>query len=104
MSSLFFPVCIHNKFSYISFVVLTSRFEATRELFWDGPRHFEPRSDDEGGTSADTPSPSIYATPTGGRLATTYDLACNRPDVRWIFIGIRFRAWNPPAPKPRPCH
>ncbi|GBM50700.1 hypothetical protein AVEN_45968-1 [Araneus ventricosus] len=25
------------------------------------------------------PSPSFHATPTRGRLATTYDLACNRP-------------------------
>ncbi|GBN04266.1 hypothetical protein AVEN_264495-1, partial [Araneus ventricosus] len=25
------------------------------------------------------PSPNFRATPTGGRLATTYDLACNRP-------------------------
>ncbi|GBM10226.1 hypothetical protein AVEN_177494-1 [Araneus ventricosus] len=31
-------------------VILTSRFEATRGLFWDGPRNFEPRSDDEDDT------------------------------------------------------
>ncbi|GBM13573.1 hypothetical protein AVEN_123986-1 [Araneus ventricosus] len=31
-------------------VVLTSRFEATRGLFWDGPSDFEPRSDDEDDT------------------------------------------------------
>ncbi|GBO37710.1 hypothetical protein AVEN_15254-1 [Araneus ventricosus] len=37
----------------------------------------------------------------GGRLATTYDLACNRPHTRRIFSGIGFRAWNPPASKPR---
>ncbi|GBN87281.1 hypothetical protein AVEN_16232-1, partial [Araneus ventricosus] len=30
-----------------SLVILTSRFEETRGLFWDGPRNFEPRSDDE---------------------------------------------------------
>ncbi|GBO30438.1 hypothetical protein AVEN_74022-1 [Araneus ventricosus] len=33
-----------------SLVILTSRFEATRELFWDGPRNFEPRSDYEDDT------------------------------------------------------
>ncbi|GBM17764.1 hypothetical protein AVEN_99646-1 [Araneus ventricosus] len=33
-----------------SLVVLASRFEATRGLFWDGPRNFEPRSDDEDDT------------------------------------------------------
>ncbi|GBO28048.1 hypothetical protein AVEN_25587-1 [Araneus ventricosus] len=36
----------------------------------------------------------FYATPTGGRLATTYDLARNRPHTRRIFSGIGFRAWN----------
>ncbi|GBL98069.1 hypothetical protein AVEN_84575-1 [Araneus ventricosus] len=44
----------------------------------------------------------FYATPTGGRLATTYDLVCSRLHTRRIFSGIGFRAWNPPAPKPRP--
>ncbi|GBL71520.1 hypothetical protein AVEN_248987-1 [Araneus ventricosus] len=34
----------------------------------------------------------------------TYDLACNMPHTRWIFRGIGFRTWNPPAPKPIPCH
>ncbi|GBL95626.1 hypothetical protein AVEN_22122-1 [Araneus ventricosus] len=28
-------------------VILTSRFEATRALLWDGPRNFEPWTDDE---------------------------------------------------------
>ncbi|GBN16648.1 hypothetical protein AVEN_49907-1 [Araneus ventricosus] len=79
-----------------------SRFEATRELFCDGLRNFEQRSDDEDDTGAGTPSPSFHATPTRGRLATTYDLAYNRPHTRLIFIGIGFRAWSPPAPKPRP--
>ncbi|GBN70580.1 hypothetical protein AVEN_58891-1 [Araneus ventricosus] len=51
-----------------------------------------------------TPSPSFHATPTCGRLATTYDLACNRPHIRWIFSGIGFRTRSPSAPKPRPYH
>ncbi|GBM73515.1 hypothetical protein AVEN_103945-1 [Araneus ventricosus] len=34
----------------------------------------------------------FYATPTGGRLATTYDLAYNRPHTRQIFGGIGFRS------------
>ncbi|GBN61340.1 hypothetical protein AVEN_265253-1, partial [Araneus ventricosus] len=87
-----------------SLVILTSRFEATRGLFWDGPRNFEPRSDDEDDTCAGTPSPNFHATPTGGRLATTHDLACNRPHTRRIFSGIGSRTWNPLAPKPRPYH
>ncbi|GBL80745.1 hypothetical protein AVEN_165120-1, partial [Araneus ventricosus] len=33
-----------------SLVIFKSRFEAIRGLFWDGPRNFEPRSDDEGDT------------------------------------------------------
>ncbi|GBO09509.1 hypothetical protein AVEN_212617-1 [Araneus ventricosus] len=39
----------------------------------------------------------FYATPTGGRLATTYDLACNRPHTRRIFSGIGFRTLSTPA-------
>ncbi|GBM15041.1 hypothetical protein AVEN_266927-1 [Araneus ventricosus] len=31
----------------LGLVILTSRFEATRGLFWDGPRNCEPRSDTE---------------------------------------------------------
>ncbi|GBM66184.1 hypothetical protein AVEN_246404-1 [Araneus ventricosus] len=50
------------------------------------------------------PSPNFHATPAGGRLTTTYDLACNRPHTRRIFSGIGFRTWSPPAPKPRPYH
>ncbi|GBM15889.1 hypothetical protein AVEN_258433-1 [Araneus ventricosus] len=74
----------------IRFVILTPRFEATRELFWDGPRNFEPLSDDD--TYAVTPSPNFHATPTGGRLATTYELTCKRPHTRRIFSGIGFEA------------
>ncbi|GBL87119.1 hypothetical protein AVEN_218804-1 [Araneus ventricosus] len=33
--------------SHHSSVILTSRFEAALGLYWDGPRNFEPRSDDE---------------------------------------------------------
>ncbi|GBM98301.1 hypothetical protein AVEN_217698-1 [Araneus ventricosus] len=43
------------------------------------------------------PSPDFHATPTGGRLTTTYDLTCNRPHTRRIFSGIGSRTWNPPA-------
>ncbi|GBL73672.1 hypothetical protein AVEN_230670-1 [Araneus ventricosus] len=43
------------------------------------------------------PSPNFRATPTGGRLATTCDLACNRPHTRRIFSGIGFRTCNPPV-------
>ncbi|GBM47425.1 hypothetical protein AVEN_175604-1 [Araneus ventricosus] len=46
-------------------------------------------------------TPNFHATPTEGRLTTMYDLAWNRPHTRQIFSGIVFRAWNPPAPKPR---
>ncbi|GBO04014.1 hypothetical protein AVEN_114486-1, partial [Araneus ventricosus] len=45
------------------------------------------------------PSPSFRATPTGGRLATTYGVACNRPHTRRIFSGIGFRTCDPPVPR-----
>ncbi|GBM46985.1 hypothetical protein AVEN_217287-1 [Araneus ventricosus] len=45
---------------------LTSRCEATRGLFWDGPRNFEPPSDDEDDTSL---SKLLHHTlPAGARL------------------------------------
>ncbi|GBM12090.1 hypothetical protein AVEN_245486-1 [Araneus ventricosus] len=46
-----------------------------------------------------TTSPSFHAARAGRRLATTYDLACNRPHTRRIFSGIGFRTWSHPAPK-----
>ncbi|GBN07690.1 hypothetical protein AVEN_16648-1 [Araneus ventricosus] len=50
------------------------------------------------------PSPNFHTTLTGGRLAITHDLACNRPHTRRVFSGIGPRTQNPPAPKPRPYH
>ncbi|GBN55428.1 hypothetical protein AVEN_61794-1 [Araneus ventricosus] len=72
-------------------------------LFWDGPYNFEPRSDDEDDT-LEPPSPHFHITPAIGRLATTYDLTCNRSYTRRISSGIGYRIWNPPAQKPRPYH
>ncbi|GBM47251.1 hypothetical protein AVEN_136845-1 [Araneus ventricosus] len=51
-----------------------------------------------------SPSPNFRISPTGGRLATTYDLKCNRPNTRRVFREIGFRTWRPPAPKSRPYH
>ncbi|GBM78788.1 hypothetical protein AVEN_81960-1 [Araneus ventricosus] len=72
----------------------------TRGLFWDGPRNFEPWSDDEDDTWASTPSPNFHATPAGGRLANTDDLACNGRYTQRIFSGT----CDSLAPKPRPYH
>ncbi|GBN04046.1 hypothetical protein AVEN_220255-1 [Araneus ventricosus] len=83
----------------MSLVRLTSRFEATRGLFRDGPRNFEPRSDAEDDTWAGTPSSNFRSTPMGERLATMCDLACNRPYTRRIFSGIGFRTCDTPAPR-----
>ncbi|GBO28157.1 hypothetical protein AVEN_97396-1 [Araneus ventricosus] len=79
-------------------------FEARRGLFWEEPRNFEQRTDDEGDTSDGPPSPNLNATPTGGRLATTYDVVCSRPHTLRMFGGAGFRTWNNPALKPRPYH
>ncbi|GBM89467.1 hypothetical protein AVEN_155991-1 [Araneus ventricosus] len=43
-------------------------------------------------------SPSFQATPTGGHLAATYDLTCNKPPYTRIFSRIWFQNWSPPAP------
>ncbi|GBN25418.1 hypothetical protein AVEN_116996-1 [Araneus ventricosus] len=45
------------------------------------------RSDDEDGTC---PFPNFFTAPAVGCLMPTYDLACNRPNIRWIFSGIGF--------------
>ncbi|GBM02288.1 hypothetical protein AVEN_108828-1 [Araneus ventricosus] len=70
---------------------LTSRFEVTRGLFWDGFHNFEPRSDSAPLSSI--PSPKFRTTPAGGLL--THDLTCNRHNIRRIFIRIGFRHWKP---------
>ncbi|GBN66470.1 hypothetical protein AVEN_26380-1 [Araneus ventricosus] len=97
-----FQLC--STINLVFLVMLTSRFEATRGLFWDGLCNFEPRSDDEDDTRAGTPSTNFHATPMGGRLATKDDLACSGPHTRRIFSGIGFRAWSPLAPRLRPYH
>ncbi|GBM43032.1 hypothetical protein AVEN_215166-1 [Araneus ventricosus] len=71
--------------------ILTSRFEATRGLFWGGPRNFEPRSDDEDGVWAGTFLARLPRRTSGGRLATTYDWACSGLHTRRIFSGIGSR-------------
>ncbi|GBN99695.1 hypothetical protein AVEN_194701-1 [Araneus ventricosus] len=45
----------------------------------------------------------FYATPTAGRLTTTYDLTCNKPHTRRIFSGTlrpqsRDLTTRPPLP------
>ncbi|GBM39161.1 hypothetical protein AVEN_208340-1 [Araneus ventricosus] len=64
-------IVYHNEI-VMSLVILTSRFGVTRGLFWDGPRHLEPRSDDEDDVRADIPSPIFRKTPARGRLAPHY--------------------------------
>ncbi|GBM48660.1 hypothetical protein AVEN_150224-1 [Araneus ventricosus] len=86
----------------VRLVILTTRFEAPRGIFWYRPRNFELRSNEEEACQLATPSPNFHATPTGARLATTYYLACIMPHTRRIFSGNGFRTWNPPAPKPTP--
>ncbi|GBM82178.1 hypothetical protein AVEN_178935-1 [Araneus ventricosus] len=75
----------------VSLVILTSRFEATRGLFWDEPRNFEPRSDDKDDTLAGNPSPNFHTTPAGAHLAPTYDSPCSRPSTGRSANGIGFR-------------
>ncbi|GBL64963.1 hypothetical protein AVEN_171693-1, partial [Araneus ventricosus] len=78
----------------VSLVILMSRFEVTRGLFWDGPRNFESWSDEEGRAWAGTPDQNSRTTPAGGRLPPTA-----YPHTRRIFGGIGFRSWGPPAPR-----
>ncbi|GBN37913.1 hypothetical protein AVEN_33235-1, partial [Araneus ventricosus] len=59
-----------------------SRFEATRGLFWDEPRNFEPQSDDKddiraGTLCLQTSSPHQRE----DACHTKYDLGFNRPNA-----------------------
>ncbi|GBL78816.1 hypothetical protein AVEN_20343-1, partial [Araneus ventricosus] len=42
--------------------------------------------------------PPLHIMPAGERLVTTYDLVYSSAHTQWIFNGIGFRTWNPPAP------
>ncbi|GBN02106.1 hypothetical protein AVEN_9675-1 [Araneus ventricosus] len=68
-------------------VILKSCFEATLVLFWDGPRHFEPQSDDKDDARAGSPSPNFRTTPTGGRFVPNVrfnvQLAQYTTDLQW---------------------
>ncbi|GBM50875.1 hypothetical protein AVEN_178144-1 [Araneus ventricosus] len=65
-------------------VKLTSRFEATRGLFWDGPHHFEDDQMTRTILESVSPPPKFYTTPAAGcltfggfnvtRLAYTVDI------------------------------
>ncbi|GBO15179.1 hypothetical protein AVEN_19488-1 [Araneus ventricosus] len=54
------------------------------------------------GRSLATTYATFHATPAGGRLATTYDLACNKPHTWRILSGIGFRTCDLTTGPPRP--
>ncbi|GBL86006.1 hypothetical protein AVEN_89066-1 [Araneus ventricosus] len=61
-------------------VILISRFEATRGLFWDGPRNFEPQSDDENDTWASNPLSKL--------LHPILHMLVGRLSPRWPSTGL----------------
>ncbi|GBM29955.1 hypothetical protein AVEN_167434-1 [Araneus ventricosus] len=65
----------------LSLVILTSRFEVIRGLFWDGPCNFEQRSDDEDDIWVGTPLSKLPHHTTGRTFDPLYDLTCNSPDT-----------------------
>ncbi|GBM03839.1 hypothetical protein AVEN_231311-1 [Araneus ventricosus] len=76
-----------------------------QELFWDGIRLFESRSDEEDDTPELAPTlQSLLTTLVRGRLTPTYELACNMPHTRQALNGLgiepgTLRPWTS-----RPCH
>ncbi|GBO28268.1 hypothetical protein AVEN_24545-1 [Araneus ventricosus] len=65
-------------------------WQRQREGYRDGPRNFEPLSDDEDDTSASNSSANFRSTPAGGRLATTYacvQQAAYTADLQWNRIS-----------------
>ncbi|GBN81644.1 hypothetical protein AVEN_256535-1 [Araneus ventricosus] len=61
----FWSLRVHRQFR---FDILTSRFEASRVLFWDGPHSFESWLDEEDDAWARLLSPNFRTKPMGGRL------------------------------------
>ncbi|GBL90648.1 hypothetical protein AVEN_219316-1 [Araneus ventricosus] len=64
-------------------IILTSRFEATRRLFRDGPRNFEPLSDDEDDAWAGTPLSKLPRQREGVWLLRMIQQAPYTADLRW---------------------
>ncbi|GBL53181.1 hypothetical protein AVEN_160553-1 [Araneus ventricosus] len=89
-------------------VALTSRFEATRGLFWDGPRHFEPRSGRCLSWQTLSKLPYHISFPSVLLLGLTPDwvgwgvLCTGSAGGRLASYGIGFRTCYPPAPRPKP--
>ncbi|GBL77301.1 hypothetical protein AVEN_41744-1 [Araneus ventricosus] len=91
--------------------MFTSRFEATRGLFWTEPRNFEPRSDDEG-EHLSWHSLSKLPYHTSGRtfgpdgFSVIQARLRGGSSVEWGFEpgALRARGWvlttRPPGPKP----
>ncbi|GBM03688.1 hypothetical protein AVEN_134915-1 [Araneus ventricosus] len=65
------------KHFFKALVTLASLFEATRELFWNGLRYFQPLSNDEDATRACTPYPNIHTTPAGDARPSMSDLSAD---------------------------
>ncbi|GBM25561.1 hypothetical protein AVEN_272555-1 [Araneus ventricosus] len=83
-------------------VILMSRFEATRGLFWAYLVILN-----LGQMMRTTPelAPLLQTSAPHQRENSwppKYDLTCNSPNIRRSFSGIVFQSWNPPAPKARP--
>ncbi|GBN55386.1 hypothetical protein AVEN_45462-1 [Araneus ventricosus] len=78
-----------------------TRFGATRSLFWKRTSYVMLNRNQMTRTTPEpaTHSPSFRTTPAVDIWPPTYDLACNMST--YVFSGIGFRTWNPPAPKLR---
>ncbi|GBM07070.1 hypothetical protein AVEN_177044-1 [Araneus ventricosus] len=114
-----------------SLVTLTSRFEATRGLFWDGHRDVEPQLDDEKDTWTWLLFSLQVSAPAGERLTRDSDLTSPGQHLSWhhlskllhrtngrtfgpptcdltfnrpIHDGSSVISGNPSAPKPRPYY
>ncbi|GBN45487.1 hypothetical protein AVEN_20430-1 [Araneus ventricosus] len=94
-----FVISIH-----ISLVILTSRFEATRGLFWADLAIFNLGLMTRTTPELEPPFQASAPHRWENVWTPTYDLTCNRPHTRRIFSGIWFRTWSPPAPRPRPYY
>ncbi|GBO29240.1 hypothetical protein AVEN_5429-1 [Araneus ventricosus] len=88
----------------ISLVTLTSRFEATRGLFWRDLVILNRGWITGNAPELAAPCAGFHTTPTGGLLLPAYFLTCNRTYTQHIFGKLGFRTWSPAATGPAPYH
>ncbi|GBL72112.1 hypothetical protein AVEN_115120-1 [Araneus ventricosus] len=87
------------EFEKFAIIILTSRFEATRRIFWDGPRNVEPRSEPR--TIPDLSPALRTSVPQQWENVQPMksDLMCSKPKYTAVYQRNRVSNLEPSRPK-----